>query len=216
MSRSKSIQSKYFKLVGVVAIAAVGVIGLIRCVPSDQAVVTDETVSEKVKEAEAAEEAEALAMKEAHGADSHHGKATKSAKADKPSKATKATKMAKIEKPAKHETKHEAAHEAAHAPAHQVERQPASVAATTHGAGSLYIVQVGAFKVKENAEKLTAKLKDAGFPVRLQSMMHSKSGELHLVRFEPTPNKAEAQDAIAKLEAKESMKASLLSVPAGS
>jgi cell division septation protein DedD len=262
MSRKQSIQSKYFKFVGVAALATVGVIGLIRCVPSDQAVVSDDTVSEKVKEAEAAEEAESLAMKEAHGdegkghGEAGHGETSKTkskqastkhgAEAKEPKKAEKAVAHAEAKHEAKHETKkevahaapkHETKHEADHGAAHgaghsaghsashevaahtkaEPARQPASVGVPAHAAtGSLYIVQVGAFKVKENAEKLTSKLKEAGYPVRLQTITHSKNGELHLVRFEPTPNKSEAQAALDKFETKESMKASLLTVAAGS
>jgi cell division protein FtsN len=57
----------------------------------------------------------------------------------------------------------------------------------------VWTVQLGAFKMKENAEKLTAKLKTDGFPVMMREMNHSKNGELYLVHLEPTPNKTEAE-----------------------
>ena len=80
---------------------------------------------------------------------------------------------------------------------------------------NIYVVQIGAFKVKENAEKLEKKLKDAGYPVRLVSMNHSKNGELHLVRFEPSNNRTEAEQAVETLKSKESITAELLTLPAG-
>lgn len=68
-------------------------------------------------------------------------------------------------------------------------REPASVKHHETAAGQrTWTVQLGAFKVKENAQKLTAKLKEGGFPV----MMRSKD-DLYLVHLEPTPNKEEAQ-----------------------
>ena len=99
-------------------------------------------------------------------------------------------------------------------------RAPASIkGGSRHGAksaaNSLFVVQIGAFKVRENAEKLTKKLKDDGFPVRMQSMNHSRNGELHLVRFEPSPNRAEAQEVMEKLKEKESLTGQLLTLPAG-
>ncbi len=80
--------------------------------------------------------------------------------------------VAKAGKVAKHESK--------------TARQPSSVKPT-------WVVQMGAFKVKENADKLTAKLKADGFPVVMRSMNHSKNGEFYLVHLEPTPNKTEAE-----------------------
>ncbi len=78
--------------------------------------------------------------------------------------------------------------------------------------GGVYVVQVGAFKVKENAEKLSAKLKDAGYPVQMQTIEHSKNGLLHLVRFEPTANRAEAETVIEDLHAKQDLRAQIVPV----
>jgi cell division septation protein DedD len=76
-------------------------------------------------------------------------------------------------------------------------REPASAHETKHKASAsserVYTVQLGAFRVKENAEKLTAKLKGEGFPVMMIGKEGSKSGELYLVHLEPTPNKTEAE-----------------------
>jgi cell division septation protein DedD len=70
---------------------------------------------------------------------------------------------------------------------HENKRKPASAAA------KVWTVQLGAFKVKENAAKLTAKLKTDGFPAMMREMNHSKNGELYVVHLEPTPNKSEAE-----------------------
>lgn len=88
-------------------------------------------------------------------------------------------------------------------------RRPASVRS------SVYVVQVGAFKVKENAEKLQAKLKESGFPVEMRSVEHSKNGLLHLVRLAPTVNKAEAETMYDELKSKDAeMSAQILRMPA--
>jgi cell division septation protein DedD len=75
-------------------------------------------------------------------------------------------------------------------------REPASAHETKHSAiqsQRVYTVQLGAFRVKENAAKLTQKLKGAGFPVLMVNKDGSKSGDLYLVHLEPTPNKNEAE-----------------------
>ncbi len=81
-------------------------------------------------------------------------------------------------------------------------------------AGGVYVVQVGAFKVKENAEKLQAKLQTAGYQVGMHTIEHSKNGTLHLVQFEPTPNRAEAETQIEELQSKQDLQAQLLVVSA--
>lgn len=273
-------RSKKLKIAGAGLVAAVAFLGLIRCVPSDQAVITDDAVSEKVKEAEAAEEAEAQAMKVAHGEDDadpahaappkHEAKAEK-AHAAPPKHEAKAEKEhaaapkheAKAEKahaaPPKHEAKaehapaappkHEAKAEKAHAapPKHETKAEPKKEAAESHpapkaaawgkpaaapvakhdepkhverapaskpAAGAGYVVQVGAFKVKENAEKLTAKLKGAGYTVHMESISHSKNGDLHVVRLEPVATKAAALESVAELKSKESLNAAVIKASA--
>ncbi len=76
-------------------------------------------------------------------------------------------------------------------------RKPAAVA------GGTYVVQVGAFKMKENADKLKEKLAKAGYNVETQTVDHSKNGTLHLVRFQPTSNRAEAETLIEDLNSKQ-------------
>lgn len=78
---------------------------------------------------------------------------------------------------------------------------------------SVYVVQVGSFKVKENALKLEEKLKGDGFPVRMREINHSKNGHLYVVQFEPTPNRDEADTWRSQVKAKSSLDAQLVSRP---
>jgi cell division septation protein DedD len=82
-----------------------------------------------------------------------------------------------------------------------------------NAAGGVYVVQVGAFKNKENAEKLQEKLKAAGYPVEMHTVDHSKNGVLHLVRFLPTANRADAETTIEQLQASQNLHAQIVSVP---
>jgi|GEM_PF-4864978 len=157
---------------------------------SDQAAYMQSSSAEQnAREAEQAEEEFAqLASKdqEAPKAEKKTHKAEKTAKAEKAEKVEKKS-VAKAEK--KHESKVVAKEET---------REPASTHEShevKHAASSqrVWTVQLGAFKVKENAEKLTAKLKGEGFPVMMVGKEGSKSGELYLVHLEPTPNKTEAE-----------------------
>jgi cell division protein FtsN len=116
-------------------------------------------------------------------------------------KAEHKTEHKTVEHKAEHKTEHKAEHKTAehkaveHKTEHKTEhREPASAHPTKHAADGqrVYTVQLGAFRVKENAEKLTAKLKGEGFPVMMVGKEGSKSGELYLVHLEPTPNKSEA------------------------
>lgn len=95
----------------------------------------------------------------------------------------------------------------AHAETKPRARKPAS-------AGGVFVVQVGAFKVKENAERLHQKLSSAGYQVETQMIEHSKNGTLHLVRFHPTSNRAEAQTMIEDLQTKHNLQAQIVTVPA--
>lgn len=112
-------------------------------------------------------------------------------------------KVQKQEAPKHEAPKHEAPTKAvaAHAVESNVTRKPASVH-QTGATSSVWVVQLGAFRVKENAEKLTAKLKTNGYPVLMRAMNHSKNGELFVVSLEPTPNKSEAQKWQQELKTK--------------
>lgn len=88
-------------------------------------------------------------------------------------------------------------------------RKPASVR------GGVYVIQIGAFKVKENAEKLHEKLKSSGFPVEMRTIEHSKNGTLHLVRLGPVQDKTEAETRAHELKAKfAELEAQIVRLPA--
>jgi cell division septation protein DedD len=177
------------------AIAAVIVVSITTingCTPSDQSTEgRDEEISQNALEAEKAEAQLANAPKE--------GAETKTAQKDAP----KETKKAELKKTV-----------AAAAPAHGTTKTDEKKSATRSvaSAGGVYVVQVGAFKIKENAEKLQAKLKSAGYQVELESIEHSKNGHLHLVRL-PSQSRAEAETMVEELYAKQDMHAQVLAVP---
>jgi len=84
-------------------------------------------------------------------------------------------------------------------------RKPAAAVA-----GGTYVVQVGAFKVRENADKLREKLAKAGYNVEAQTVEHRQNGTLHLVRFQPTTNRAEAETLIEDLSSKQDLRGQII------
>lgn len=103
----------------------------------------------------------------------------------------KAVEKKKAKKP---EAKHDE-HKAETAPQMEISMRPA-------GKEKVYIVQVGIFKVKANADALTQKLKDLGFPVISKQDTKPGVGEVTVIRLEPTPNKDEADKWIKDLKEK--------------
>lgn len=77
-------------------------------------------------------------------------------------------------------------------------RKPASKASKAKSSKeSVFLVQVGTFKVEQNATKTLEKLKGAGLPA-FQKKIERENGEtLFAVRIEPTPNRAEAEKFVA-------------------
>lgn len=193
MSQSKLISLRFGKWV-VPALVSVGVVALgtiNACSPSDRSTAArEEVIAQNALDAEHADE--------------QMSKGDKAAAAD-------ATKTAAMPKQPKvkpdHKTTKTAAGEAKSSATEKTARQPAS-------AGGTYVVQVGAFKVKENAEKLHALLKEAGYAVDLQTISHSKNGLLHLVRIAPIGNRAEAETMVEDLSAKHELKAQILNLSA--
>lgn len=187
MSRSKKSFFKVGKMVAP-AVAAALVVTLATmnaCTPSDRGTEDrEEALNQNAAEAEAAE----AQMAEKNGAPEKDVK--KEAHKD-------AKKADKVEKASA-----------------QAEKKDKSKRAVASVAGGVYVVQVGAFKMKENAEKLQAKLKQAGYPAEMQTIEHSKNGLLHLVRFQPTQSKAEAETMAEDLHAKQDLHAQVLAVSA--
>jgi cell division septation protein DedD len=73
-------------------------------------------------------------------------------------------------------------------------RKPASQNKKSKGSKeSIYLVQVGTFKVEENAAKILEKLKSAGLPAFQKKIERADGQTFFAVRIEPTPNKIEAE-----------------------
>jgi cell division septation protein DedD len=94
--------------------------------------------------------------------------------------------------------------------------KPASTPVATHslkkpkmivttGKPSGWIVQVGSFAQKENAEKLAARLKDHNYKAAVTEKENKKHGKLYLVRLEPTTDLEVAKTQIDKLRAQENL-----------
>lgn len=84
-------------------------------------------------------------------------------------------------------------------------RSVASVKKSKKSAGehseSVFVVQVGTFKNEDNAKKITEKLKSAGLPVQQKKIERENGTVLYAVRFEPTPNRAEAEKFVSTVKA---------------
>ncbi|SMC27398.1 Sporulation related domain-containing protein [Desulfacinum hydrothermale DSM 13146] len=76
-----------------------------------------------------------------------------------------------------------------------------------------YVVQVGAFKRKANADKLSRRLKAKGFSVHVTRFKHKSLGWLYLVRLRPMASQAEAHKAADKIAALEKTKPLVLKLP---
>jgi cell division septation protein DedD len=59
------------------------------------------------------------------------------------------------------------------------------------------LVQVGTFKVEENATKILEKLKSAGLPAFQKKIERANGDTFYTVRIEPTPNRTEAEKFLA-------------------
>ena len=79
-------------------------------------------------------------------------------------------------------------------------------------AESIFIVQVGTFKVEENAKKITDKLKSAGLPVFQKKIERDNGTVIYAVRFEPTPNRVEAEKFVSSVKAATGESSLILSV----
>lgn len=212
MSRRKFGAFSYSKIFAP-AIAAVGVVTLSTmnaCTPSDRSTASHEAVV--TQNALDAEHAEEMLGKEAEAVE-----APKFVKMEVPAKKEEVKKD-----PAKQETAVSSKKPKLTPPATESANQLASrelkvvseVSRKPAAAGGVFVVQVGAFRVKENAEKLHAKLLSAGFKVDLKTIEHSKNGLLHVVRFEGTQDRAEAETKVLELRTKQEMSAQILKLSA--
>ena len=76
--------------------------------------------------------------------------------------------------------------------------KPAEKPAQTASATGMWAVQLGSFSNRENAERLAADLRGAGYAAFL-SQHGTNTGELHRVRIGPQKNRDDAETVAAKL-----------------
>ncbi len=67
-------------------------------------------------------------------------------------------------------------------------------------AETVYVVQVGTFKVEGNADRLEKMLKDKGLPAFKKKVEREGGVVLYAVRLEPTPMHTEAEKFLASLK----------------
>lgn len=85
-------------------------------------------------------------------------------------------------------------------------------AAKSADSESIFVVQVGTFKVEENAKKIVEKLKAAGLPVVQKKIERENGTVYYTVRFEPTPNRVEAEKFVSSVKAATGESSLILSV----
>ncbi len=88
-------------------------------------------------------------------------------------------------------------------------RKPASRANSNE---SVYIVQVGTFRVESNAKKVLEQLKAAGLPAIQKRIERDQNTVLYAVRFEPTPSKTEAEKFVESAQSVTGQKAMVMSL----
>lgn len=76
----------------------------------------------------------------------------------------------------------------------------------------VYVVQVGAFSRKENAERISRRLKEHGFQVNVSPFQHKSLGRLYLVRLDPLPSEEQARKAADKIAALEKTKPMVIKI----
>ena len=81
------------------------------------------------------------------------------------------------------------------------EKSPGKKTAATSPAETVYVVQIGVFKVEANADRLEKTLKDKGLPVMKKKIEREGGEVLYMVRMEPTPTRTEAEHFVASLKA---------------
>lgn len=77
---------------------------------------------------------------------------------------------------------------------------------------SVYVVQVGTFRVEANAKKVLEQLKAAGLPAFQKRIERGQENILYTVRFEPTPSKTEAEKFVESAKSLTGQNAMILSL----
>ncbi|MGV8073988.1 MAG: tetratricopeptide repeat protein [Syntrophobacteraceae bacterium] len=79
-----------------------------------------------------------------------------------------------------------------------------------------YIVQVGSFLDKENAEALRGRLISKGYNVELKPFVHQVLGPIYIIQLKPVSDSIKANTMMADIENTEKVKPIVLKVPANS
>lgn len=77
---------------------------------------------------------------------------------------------------------------------------------------SIFVVQVGTFKIESNARSLVESLKSTGLPVIQKKIQRANGDVLYTVRIEPTPSREEAEKFVATVKSAVGVNALILSV----
>ncbi len=91
------------------------------------------------------------------------------------------------------------------------ERKVASVSRKASRTEQAYLVQVGTFRLEENANKIEAKLKSVGLPA-FQKKIEHEGETFYAVRIEPTPTRSEAEKFVSSVKAATGESSLILSV----
>ncbi len=78
-----------------------------------------------------------------------------------------------------------------------------------------YIVQVGSFLDKENAEGVRKKLEKKGYNSVVKPFNHPSKGSIYVVQLSPVEDGKEASSLLTRIEGEEKLKPLIIKVPAG-
>lgn len=78
-----------------------------------------------------------------------------------------------------------------------------------------YIVQVGSFLDKENAEGVRKKLEKKGYTSVVKPFNHPSKGSIYVVQLSPVEDGKEASSLLTRIEGEEKLKPLIIKVPAG-
>jgi cell division protein FtsN len=79
----------------------------------------------------------------------------------------------------------------------------------------VYIVQVGSFLEKENAEGVRKKLENKGYSSVVKPFNHPSKGSIYVVQLVPVEDSKEASSLLTRIESEEKLKPLIIKVPAG-
>jgi cell division septation protein DedD len=85
-----------------------------------------------------------------------------------------------------------------------------SKSSAAHEAEKTYVVQIGAFSKKENAEQLLKQLEEKKYPVFIKMLEHKTLGSLFLVRLQPTKDRSEAEKYLTMLKDNDKLQPTLI------